>query len=158
MILFSATKKHRIHVLFMIVENLVPKLELIFATNGVHIWFCQHGGPIDHPCWQSAEIERVWYGQYLDQIWCVWKDLNQTTFLMPQEPRLSTMQVRWLSLIQRDDAQVYVILLMPPSKKLVGISLTTISGAFSWIKNYGFLSKFHWSVFLKVQLTITQYR
>ena len=67
----------------MLVSNLVPKLEVIFAIDGGHIGFCQYGGPMGLSSWQSAEIERVWYGQHLDQIWCFWKDLNQTILLMP---------------------------------------------------------------------------
>ena len=38
--------------------------------------------------------------------------------------------------------------------KMAAISQTTLSNAFSWKKMYEFRLKFHWSVFLRVQLTI----
>ena len=37
------------------------------------------------------------------------------------------------------------------------ISQTTFSNAFYWVKMYGFRLKFHWSLFLRVQLTIFQH-
>ena len=41
--------------------------------------------------------------------------------------------------------------------KMAAISQTIFWDAFSWMKNFVFLSKFHWSLFLGVQLTITQH-
>ena len=35
--------------------------------------------------------------------------------------------------------------------KMVAVSLTTLSNAFSWMKMLGFWLKFHWSLFLGVQ-------
>ena len=37
--------------------------------------------------------------------------------------------------------------------KMANIFQTTFSNAFSWMKTYEFLLKFHWSLFLRVQLT-----
>ena len=37
------------------------------------------------------------------------------------------------------------------------ISQTTLSSAFSWMKMFEFRLKFHWSLFLRVQLTIFQH-
>ena len=37
--------------------------------------------------------------------------------------------------------------------KMAAISLTTFSNAYSWMKMYEFRLRFHWSLFLKVQLT-----
>ena len=34
---------------------------------------------------------------------------------------------------------------------------TTVSNAFSWVKMFDFLLTFHWSLFLKVRLTISQH-
>ena len=39
--------------------------------------------------------------------------------------------------------------------KMAAIMQTTYSNAFSWMKNFDFLLKIHWSLFLRVQLTIT---
>ena len=41
--------------------------------------------------------------------------------------------------------------------KIAAIPQTTFSNAFSWIKIYKFWLKFHWSLFLEVQLTICQH-
>ena len=38
--------------------------------------------------------------------------------------------------------------------KMDAISQTTFSSAFSWIKMFEFQLKFHWSLFLRVQLTL----
>ena len=41
--------------------------------------------------------------------------------------------------------------------KMAAISQTTLSSAFSWMKMLEFRLKFHWSLFLRVQLTIFQH-
>ena len=41
--------------------------------------------------------------------------------------------------------------------KMAAVSQTTLSNAFSWIKILEFRLKFHWSLFLRVQLTIFQH-
>ena len=41
--------------------------------------------------------------------------------------------------------------------KMDAISQTTFSNAFSWMKMSEYRLKFHWSLFLRVQLTISQY-
>ena len=41
--------------------------------------------------------------------------------------------------------------------KMAAISQTTLSNAFSWMKVLGFRLNFHWSLFLRVQLTIFQH-
>ena len=41
--------------------------------------------------------------------------------------------------------------------KMDAISQTTCSSAFSWMKMFEFRMKFHWSLFLRVQLTIIQH-
>ena len=41
--------------------------------------------------------------------------------------------------------------------KMVAIFQTTFSNSFSWMKMYQFRSKFHWSLFLRVRLTISQH-
>ena len=41
--------------------------------------------------------------------------------------------------------------------KMAAISQTTCSSAFSWMKMFEFWLKFHWSLFLRVQLTIIQH-
>ena len=41
--------------------------------------------------------------------------------------------------------------------KMAAVSQTMFSNAFSWMKMYAFRLKFHWSLFLRFQLTIFQY-
>ena len=41
--------------------------------------------------------------------------------------------------------------------KMAAISQTTLSNAFSWMKILDFRLKFHWSLFLRIQLTIFQH-
>ena len=41
--------------------------------------------------------------------------------------------------------------------KMAAISQTTFSSAFSWMKTFEFWLRFHWSLFIRVQLTIFQY-
>ena len=41
--------------------------------------------------------------------------------------------------------------------KMAAISQTTLSNSFSWVKMYEFRFQFHWSLFLRVQLTIFQH-
>ena len=41
--------------------------------------------------------------------------------------------------------------------KIAAISQTTFSNAFSWMKMYEFRLRFHWSLFLRFQLTIFQH-
>ena len=40
---------------------------------------------------------------------------------------------------------------------MAAMSQTTFSNAFSWMKMYEFRLKFHWSLFLRVQLTISHH-
>ena len=42
-------------------------------------------------------------------------------------------------------------------RQMADVSQMTFSNAFSWMKMYWFLLRFHWSVFLRVQLTIFQH-
>ena len=41
--------------------------------------------------------------------------------------------------------------------KMAAVSQTTLSNAFSWVKIFEFRLRFHWSLFLRVQLTIFQH-
>ena len=44
-----------------------------------------------------------------------------------------------------------------PLDKMAAISQMMFSDAFSWMKSFVFWFKFHWNLFLRVQLTITQH-
>ena len=53
--------------------------------------------------------------------------------------------------------QYRVSLLNSPLDKMAAISQTTPSNSFSWMRMLEFLLKFHWNLFLRVQLTISQH-
>ena len=44
-----------------------------------------------------------------------------------------------------------------PLDKMTAISQTTFSNAFSWMQLYEFRLRFHWSLFLRIKLTIFQH-
>ena len=44
-----------------------------------------------------------------------------------------------------------------PQDKMAATSQTTVSNALSWMKSFSFRFEFHWSLFLRVQLTIKQH-
>ena len=50
-----------------------------------------------------------------------------------------------------------VYLLLTAQDKMAAIFQTTFSNVFSWMKMYEFQLRFHWCLFLRVQLTIFQY-
>ena len=52
---------------------------------------------------------------------------------------------------------VILYLISFPVDKMAAISQTAFSNAFSWMKNFVFWFKFHWGLFLRVQLTISQH-
>ena len=52
---------------------------------------------------------------------------------------------------------VCVNTLRPIQNEMDAISQTTCSSAFSWMKTFEFRLKFHWRLFLRVQLTIIQH-
>jgi len=49
----------------------------------VMLVFCQNGGPIEGPSWRPAKMLTIWYCRPLGQIWCFWKNLNQTVPSLP---------------------------------------------------------------------------
>ena len=104
---------------------------------------------------------QIWksHGKYLtSRIQVVWRTLGKfqctvpfhSTAMLPlpsskvrKSRRLSVRKINWLTHWGRD--------------KMAAISQTTFSNAFSWMKMYEFRLKFHWSLFVRVQLTIYQH-
>ena len=62
-----------------------------------------------------------------------------------------------VSVYLSDEYFCSILLTHFPLHKMAAISQTTFSHAFSWIKSFVFWFKFHWSLFLRVQLTISQH-
>ena len=56
-----------------------------------------------------------------------------------------------LNIIALPDSLTYL-----PLNKMAAISRSISSDGFPWMKSFVFLSKFHWSLFLRVQLTVIQ--
>ena len=56
-----------------------------------------------------------------------------------------------------DSIQEHDVLTHLPLDKMAAISQTIFAGAFSRMKSFVFWLKFHWSLFLRVQFTITQH-
>ena len=52
------------------------------------------------------------------------------------------------------DTSHMIALILWGRYKMAAISQTTFSNAFSWIKMYGLCLRFHWSLFLRFELTI----
>ena len=70
----------------------------------------------------------------------------------------SCMAVAWPFMFHVSPYTSYIIVLTHWSRgKMDAISQTTFWSAFSWMKMFEFRWKFHWSLFLKVQLTIFQH-
>ena len=103
---------------------------------------------------QANEIRRNWE-VYLQQspegntlcIWCI-----QTASLCAVSSSKNSSYCRFLGHIS---CRFYINTLRP--RQLDAIWQTTFSNAFSWMRMFEFLLKFHWSLFLRVELTIFQY-
>ena len=47
-------------------------------------WFFSKWRPArGRSSWRSAKIETVYHSGHMSQIWCFWKNLNQTAYFMP---------------------------------------------------------------------------
>ena len=71
---------------------------------------------------------------------------------MRSQKRAIPNQEKWPWLVGNDP----LVLTHRNRDKTAGTFQTTFSIAFSWIKMYDFRLKFHWSLFLRVKLTILQ--
>ena len=92
-------------------------------------------------------------------------DLIHPTFFGVSFPDLWLVrlhQQQWtpkskMSVINHNKIQSCQRLTHLPLDKMVAISQTTFSNAFSWMKSFAFRFKFHWSLFQRVQSTINQH-
>ena len=93
--------------------------------------------------WLSEKFEK-----WIIQITATYSDANKLKITMVCHGRNHT--VSWHN-------SCYVSLTHWSRDEMVAISQTTLSSAFSWKKMSGLRLKFHWSLFLWVQLTIFQH-
>ena len=63
----------------------------------------------------------------------------------------------WFVIEMACEISFFICLIHLPLDKMSAISQTIFSNALSWMKMYEFQLKFHWSLFLKVQLIILQH-
>ena len=83
-----------------------------------------------------------WVGLHHDKFFlCVW------------------IQFAWLiySWLRIDEPIGFEQLTQHPLDKMAAISQTTFSDAVSWMKSFVFWFEFHWRLFLRVQLTISEH-
>ena len=81
---------------------------------------------------------------------------NKSRFLpLCLQPSHASSDVDWLLCV--DKYALTLLLTHSGHDKMAVISQTTLSNAFSWIKMLEFRYKFHWSLFLRIKLTIFQY-
>ena len=81
-------------------------------------------------------------------------------FYIAQTPRLMSTGCRIDAPLchHKDSPSTHLVLVTHWDRnKIAAVSQTTLSNAFSWMKMLEFRLRFHWSLFLRVQLTIFQY-
>ena len=76
--------KHPMKVVLLVILCLFGlPLQLTSNLGGGHIGFRKYGGPNGHSSLAPSEIETVWLGQHICQIWCFWKNPNQKSVTAP---------------------------------------------------------------------------
>ena len=99
------------------------------------------GGLARHRTHYDATVMTVWSSyRIVDQNRCRWYPWWYILLL-----------IHWI-IFQKLALLTYLLL-----DKMDAISQTIFSDAFSWMKSFVFWLKFQWSLFLRVQLTITQH-
>ena len=124
----------------------ISKLTIISSNNGLSL-----GRPRSH---------------YLNQCWNIVKfqwNLKWNSNIFIQENAIQNVVCKMWAILSRPQC-VNILTMASISKlthwgrdKMDAISQTTFSSAFSWMKMFEFRLKFHWSLFLRVQLTIFQH-
>ena len=104
---------------------------------------CQDSGAVV----TCTKLEPVWIIRMIEL------ELNQTQFSQYFE------LINWLWNGSFDMLYILVVYILTHwgRDKMDDISQTTFSNAFSWMKMFEYRLKFHWSLFLGVQLTISQH-
>ena len=75
----------------------------------------------------------------------------------PCLPNINTLRPRQNGRHFADDTFKWIFLTHLGRDKMIAISQTISSNKFSWIKMFEFRLKFHWTLFLRVQFTISQH-
>ena len=118
-------------------------------------WHHFYGFPLFSVYWCSCEI----YTVFILVIRTCWEDLYDLMTHVLQGCFIQTGTINdWLNdnnlLMAKTEHQTCYWLTHWGLDKMEAISQTTCSIAFSWMKMFEFRLKFHWSLFLRVPLTI----
>ena len=114
-------------------------------------------------CWLCDQHR--WYGKLSDHLQHIaWIWIRQCQYLPPPVFHAWCIQITWwcqdmemISNYWPFVRGIHQSLTQWGRDKMHAILQTTFSSAFSWMKNFDFQLKFHWSLFLRVQLTIFQH-
>ena len=66
--------------------GLAWRIQEAAIQDGGHSLHHHGDGPRGPSSWRPSKFERVGYNQYVRQIWCFWKNLNQTLRALPYHP------------------------------------------------------------------------
>ena len=91
-------------------------------------------------------------GYLSNVLWDLW---HGSIGCQPDEPLASLVTTN--TIINVYGSLVVIMLTHWGRDKMTAVSQTTLSNAFSWLKMLEFRLRFHWSLFLRVQLTIIQH-
>ena len=89
--------------------------------------------------------------RYLNKLGCWW----QMAYWMPSQFRF--FLTHWEENIKADILQIAFSLTHWGRHKMDPISRTPFSNGFSWMKMFEYWLKFHWNLFLRIQLTIFEH-
>ena len=122
------------------------KLHVTGLVRGIHRSPVNspHKGPVT---WKTFPFDDV-------IMYCTF--FTETEILDVQEPLMEDCCTVYCDGYSEEKVQVD-ILVNSPLDKMASVSQTVFSDAFLWMKSFVFRLKFHWSLFLRVQLTITHH-
>ena len=144
-------------------------LDALLSSSSAFTWTGTGGkhGALTHPGTHLRLVPNL-----LKVIWCIFIIISQIFFLMVIIWSVGRMDVSIGSFAAKTHRHCMPSGSRWPSghclpshfslthggrDKMYAISQTTSSSAFSWMKMYEFLLTFHWSLFLRVQLTMLQH-
>ena len=111
-------------------------LLLAWINNYIH---CKVWDEIPYPFVGKMVHNCFWQWRYTNFIFVCIRTVHSSTPIADDVPLTKLYLTHW------------------GQDKMAAVSQTTLSNAFSWIEILEYRLRFHWSLFLRVQLTIIQY-